>query len=72
MTIQDKSRSWSDLIIDGTGNTVVGWYGHGQGRGPYHLTELAILRLASTVMGEVVAHNRGAYNPGQEDKTISY
>ena len=36
-----------------------GWLvGHGRGRGPQHSTELTILWLASTVMGEVGAHNR--------------
>ena len=47
-----------------------GWLvGHGRGRGPQHLTELTILWLASTVMGEVGAHNR-RHAPGQNDKAI--
>ena len=44
-----------------------------RGRGPLHLTKLAILRLANTVMGEVGAHNqvvRGGMPSGQEAKTI--
>ena len=63
---QDTSRSSSDLIIRGSGNTVVGW------SSPYHLTELATLWLASTVMGEVGAHDGGeGHAPvGQQDKTI--
>ena len=37
-----------------------GWLaGHGRGRSPQHLTELTILWMASTVMGEVGAHNIG-------------
>ena len=48
-----------------------GWLlGHGRGQGPQHLTELTILWLASTVMGEVGAHNRGACPSGENDKTI--
>ena len=58
------------LKFHGAGNTVVGWYGDGRGRGPWHLTELAMLWLARTVIGEVGAHNIGACPPGQEDKTI--
>ena len=47
-----------------------GWLvGHGRGRGPQHLTELTILWMASTIMGEVGAHNR-RHAPGQNDKTI--
>ena len=42
----------------------------GVGRGPEHLAELTILWLASTVMGEVGAHNRWACPPGQNNKTI--
>ena len=36
--------------------------GHGRGRGPQHLAELTILWLASTVMGEIGAHNRGRWH----------
>ena len=32
--------------------------------------EAAMLRLAGTVMGEVGAHNQGAWPPGQQAKTI--
>ena len=47
-----------------------GWLvGHGRGLGLQHLTELTILWLARTVMGEVVAHNR-RHAPGQNDKTF--
>ena len=42
----------------------------GVGRRPQHLTELTKLWLASTVMGEVGAHNRGACPPGQNNTTI--
>ena len=46
--------------------------GYGRGRVPQHLTELAIVWLASTAMGEVGAHNPGGYPPGQKAKTIEY
>ena len=50
-------------IFHGTSNTVIGWHGYGQGRGPSHFTEPAILRFAGTVMarsGPVTFH--GASN----------
>ena len=52
-------------------NTVVGCCGYGRGRGSYHLMDLAIMRLATTVMHEVGAHNQvvGACTSGQEAKT---
>ena len=49
--------------------TVVGWSVMGE-VGVAKLTELTILWLASTVMGEVGAHNRGGMPPGQKAKAV--